>query len=317
MVCRSLLLTLILVMTVAGGSARLASTPIGLSLFFSDGTMAPLTLVGDAPRYLQEIDIMATVPSATDDGIDPIIEQGDLSRLDWTGVHQVEEDWRPAGDGTFQRQRFYRGARWMEGSSDFKVFPANGMGEILDEPFVLQAGRDDRLLPSNDAFVRRFVARADCHRMSGGRRLHRRRIHGAGARAGAARPEGRAAGSDVAGQHTTAGLEVERMIRRATAASSCHTCRPAVRRSHMDSTCESLRLDCAPAAGDYYVPGEVATFRLMFRDGAGTLLHPPASLPTYGEFFRGEVTSGLRYYDNFRLNPTTFYALKHRGIGTA
>jgi hypothetical protein len=310
MVCRLLLLTVILVMTVAGGSARLASTPIGLSLFFSDGTMAPLTLVGDAPRYLQEVDIIATVPSATDDGIDPIIEQGDLSRLDWTGVHQVEEDWRPSGDGTFQRQRFYRGARWMEGPSSVRVFPANDMGEILDDPLVLQAGRDDRLQPSDDAFVRRFVARQIA--------------------------TGCPAVGDCTGASFTAqglvqlrhALKVERRARTLPADTRQLVLRwsedPLAERSvellqmPADSAPFAYGFDVqitpvgTPAAGDYYVPGEVATFRLMFRDGAGTLLHPPASLPTYGQFFRGEVTSGLRYFDNFRLNPTTFYALKHR-----
>jgi hypothetical protein len=35
-------------------------------------------------------------------------------------------------------------------------------------------------------------------------------------------------------------------------------------------------------------------------------------LPTYGNFLRGEIVSGLRYYDGFRLNPTLYYALKHR-----
>jgi hypothetical protein len=310
MVYRSLLLTFILVMTVAGGSARLASTPIGLSLFFSDGAMAPLTLVGDAPRYLQEIDVIATVPSATDDGIDPVIAQGDLSRLDWTGVHQVDEDWRPSGDGTFMRQRFYRGARWMDGPSSFKVFPANDAGEIFDDPLVLQAGEDDRLQPSNDAFVRRFVARQI------------------------------ATGCPAVGDCTGAAFTAQGLVqlRHALKADERATTLPANTRQLVLKWSEdpqaARRVDVShvpadsapfaygfevqitpvgtPAAGDFYVPGEVATFRLTFRDGAGTLLYPPGSLPTYGQFFRGEVTSGLRYFDNFRLSPTTFYALKHR-----
>src|SRR5262249_14019723 len=67
----------------------------------------------------------------------------------------------------------------------------------------------------------------------------------------------------------------------------------------------------APANGSHYVPGEVASFRVTFRDGQGNCLHPPGHLPTYGQFLRGEITSGLRYHD-FSLSPTLYYALKHR-----
>src|SRR5688500_10433709 len=106
-----------------GLAASVPDEPVGLSLLFQNGTMAPLTLVGDAPRYLKEIDLVATVPTASDQGIQPLIDDSELSSLDWTGVEMVEEDWRPAGDGTFIRQRFYRKARWMEQPSLFLVTP--------------------------------------------------------------------------------------------------------------------------------------------------------------------------------------------------
>jgi hypothetical protein len=96
------------------GPATAAADPgaIGLSLFFTDGQMAPLTLVGDPARYLQEVDIVANTPvTTTDQGLAPLIESSDFSRLDWTGIHLVEEDWRPDVDGTWILQRFYRGAR--------------------------------------------------------------------------------------------------------------------------------------------------------------------------------------------------------------
>src|SRR5262245_66646206 len=83
---------------------------VGLSLFFQNGVMAPLSLVGDAPRYPQEIDILVTIPGPDDRGIEPLVQNSEFSSLDWRGVEMVEEDWRPAGDGTFIRQRFYRGA---------------------------------------------------------------------------------------------------------------------------------------------------------------------------------------------------------------
>jgi hypothetical protein len=73
----------------------------------------------------------------------------------------------------------------------------------------------------------------------------------------------------------------------------------------------SLQQIGAPA-DNVYAPGAPASFRVTFRDGAGNRLHPLGSLPTYGQFLRGEIVSGLRYFDGFRLTPTTYYALKHR-----
>jgi len=88
-------LMLFMIVIVGGvvAAKRATSSPdaIGLSLFFQNGQMAPLTLVGDAPRYLQEIDIVATVETTTDRGIEPIIEDSDLSALDWSGITMVEE----------------------------------------------------------------------------------------------------------------------------------------------------------------------------------------------------------------------------------
>jgi hypothetical protein len=132
---------------------------VGLSLFFQNGAMEPLTLVGDTPRYPQEIDILATVPSPGDLGIEPLVQNSEFSSLDWGGVAMVEEDWRPAGDGTFIRQRFCRGAAWMEGESVFEIVPTDDAGAAVGPPLIAHAGRDDRFLPPDDGFVRRFVAR--------------------------------------------------------------------------------------------------------------------------------------------------------------
>ncbi|HWN42721.1 MAG TPA: hypothetical protein VNW71_10900 [Thermoanaerobaculia bacterium] len=57
-----------------------------MSLLFQNSAMAPLTLVGDAPRYLREIDLVATVPTASDQGIQPLIDDSELASLDWTGA---------------------------------------------------------------------------------------------------------------------------------------------------------------------------------------------------------------------------------------
>ena len=115
-------------------SAHSHDEPMGLSLLFQNGAMAPIALVGTAPRYLQEIDLVAAVPSPVDRGIQPLLENGELVSLDWSGVEKVEDDWRPAGDGTFIRQRFYRHARWMEEASRFQVVPTRRAQKAVPVP---------------------------------------------------------------------------------------------------------------------------------------------------------------------------------------
>jgi len=149
------------------------ASPIGLSLFFQNGAMAPLTLVGDAPRYLQEIDITATVTSPTDEGVTPLIHTSEFSSLDWTGVTQVEEDWRPAGDGTFTRQHFYRGAAWMEQASKFLVFPTDSTGTQVGPPLIANAGKDDRLGLTDDGFAHLEKDREVLSREALGRAMER------------------------------------------------------------------------------------------------------------------------------------------------
>jgi hypothetical protein len=67
----------------------------------------------------------------------------------------------------------------------------------------------------------------------------------------------------------------------------------------------------APANGEYYVAGEDIQFRYILTDGAGNPLDEEGQLPTFSEFIFGGTGSGLRYFDLF-LNPTLYYALKHR-----
>src|SRR6185295_16506892 len=100
---KGLVLCGVLVAGLATGFVLIASAhddrsdhdPVGLSLLFQNSAMAPLTLAGAAPRYLQEIDVVASVPTQNDQGIQPLITSGELAALDWSGVKMVEEDWRP------------------------------------------------------------------------------------------------------------------------------------------------------------------------------------------------------------------------------
>ena len=273
--------------------------PVALSLIFQNGSMAPLTLVGDAPRFLKEIDLVATVPTQGDEGIQPLIDDSELSSLDWTGVEMVEEDWRPAGDGTFIRQRFYRNARWMDQTSLFLVTPTDDDGRPVGPPLRAH---------EKEGFIRRFVARQS------------------------------AFGCPAEGDCTGAAFVAQGLVQlRAPLQSKARTIpanatRLSLRWSRQPSTDRTVAVTHAafedfpygygfqpslaavnpPNNGSHYVPGETVLFRAAFRDGAGRRLHPAGSLPTYGQFLRGEVPSGIRYYNGFALFPTLFYALKHR-----
>jgi hypothetical protein len=285
------------------------TAPVGLSLLFQNGAMAPLTLVGDAPRYLREIDLVATVPTTDDRGIQPLLDDSELAALDWTGVEMVEEDWRAAGDGTFIRQRFYRKARWMERPSLFRVTPTDDAGRAVGAPLRAYAGTE-RLTSADDAFVRRFVARQSAFGCPA---------------------QGDCTGAAFVAQglvQLRVALQPEQQARsipaEATRLSLQWTEQAGLRRTVQVAHAApedfpygygfqpALDAVNAPANGSYYVPGETVRFQVSFRDGAGRRLHPAGSLPTYGQFLRGEVPSGLRYYNGFALFPTLYYALKHR-----
>lgn len=291
-------------------SANSLPDPVGLSLLFQNSAMAPVTLVGDAPRYLQEIDLMATAPTPDDRGIQPLIASGELASLDWSGVEMVEEDWRPAGDGTFIRQRFYRKARWMERPSVFRVVPTDDAGRAVGQPLLAYAGNDGRIGSQDDGFVRRFTARQS------------------------------AFGCPAQGNCTGATFVAQGLVQLRDALhpeQSARTIPPQATRlalwwSEQPNATRTVPIRHAapsdfpvgygfqpaldvinsPANQQYYVPGETVRFRVTFRDGAGRRLHPQGSLPTYGQFLRGEAPNGLRYYNGFALFPTLYYALKHR-----
>jgi predicted CXXCH cytochrome family protein len=284
-----------------GLAASAPDEPIGLSLLFQNSSMAPITLVGDAPRYLREIDLVATVPTASDQGIQPLIDGSELASLDWTGVEMVEEDWRPAGDGTFIRQRFYRKARWMEQPSLFLVTPTDDAGHPVGPPLRAHA---------DEGFVRRFVARqtafgcpaeGDC---TGAAFVVQGLVQLRGP-------------LDAGQRARTIPANATRLSLRWSEQPTADRTVPVAHAAPADFPYgygfqPALEAIDPPANGSHYVPGETVRFRVTFRDGAGRRLHSPGGLPTYGQFLRGEVPSGIRYYNGFALFPTLYYALKHR-----
>lgn len=283
--------------------------PVGLSLLLSNGVASDKTLVGLTPRFLQEIDIVESVPTATDVGIDPLISSGRVSGLDWAGVQQVEEIWVPSLDGTFTRERYYRNARWMDRASVFTVEAIGPGGGTLGVPWVVRAGRDDVQRASDDMFIRRFDARqlafgcasiGDC---TGASFVAEALVQVRGAlhpvvdarivppRTAQLRLSwNRLPGVDFS-------VDVERI--------------PASQAEFDDGFQVSLEPVAPPANGTHYQPGESVSFQVTFRDGSGERLHPPGELPTYAEYAAGQVESGLRYLD-LSLQTRLYYALKHR-----
>jgi len=291
----------------AGGGAD----AVGLSLFFNDGTMKPLTFYGNPPRYLNEIDIVtSTPPETTDRGIDSLMKLGELSKLDWTGVKIVDEDWRQSGDGMYQRQRFYRNAHWMNAPSDFVLYATDAGGRRLGATLTASAGRDDRMSNDDDFFARRFTVRqiaTGCRKVgdcTGARFVSQQLVQ--------VRHNRNARNRTVLLPPETAGLQLEWNQNR----SSHYTV--AVKHASPQSIPYGygfqveLSVVSAPKNGRLYMPGEAVKLQFTFRDGKGNRLHPAGSLPTYGQFIRDEAVNGLEYYDSPRLNSTVYYALKHR-----
>ncbi|HTV21817.1 MAG TPA: hypothetical protein VMG12_24175 [Polyangiaceae bacterium] len=284
-------------------------SPVGLSLFWSNGVASPKTLVGLTPRFIQELDIVESVPSSVDNGIAPLITGSGLSALNWTGVAQVEEIWVPSLDGTFTRERYYRNAQWMNAASVFTLQAIGPNGATLGDPWVVRAGRDDFQGPANDLFIRRFDARqlalgcasvGDC---SGASFVAEALVQVRGA----LHP---VLDSRIVPPRT-ASLRLS-WNRLPSTSFSVDVERIAQNEAEFDAGF-SVELDpaSAPANGNYYEPGETVSFRLSFLDGSGQRLHPVGSLPTYEEFVTGQVTSGLRYLD-LSLLTRLYYSLKHR-----
>jgi hypothetical protein len=291
-------------------SVTLQQPSAGLSLLFNNGAAPPKLIIGSSQRFVQEIDLVESVPTATDQGIQPLLDSSPTSSLNWNGVEQVEEIWVPAFDGTFTRERYFRGARWMEQPSTFRLRALDQNGNPVGLPWVVRAGRDDRLGPANDAFVRRFVARqsafgcasvGDCSAATGFTAQALVQLRDALNPVADARPvplatrELRLVWNRLPNQEYV--VEVER--------------EPAPEAELDYGFDVAIEPASTPANGTFYVPGETASFRMVFRDGQGHRLSPPGELPTYADYVNGDVESGLRYLDQ-TISTRLYYALKHR-----
>ncbi len=285
--------------------------PVGLSLFFQNGTAQPIALVGDSARYLQEIDISEQVVTATDEGIDPLLVAPQTADWDWRGAQLVEEEYVPSLDGTFTRERYYRGAKWMERPVRFTLTAHDADGKRIGHKLRFDAGTDDKWRRADDGFVRRLSARqlalgcsapGDCtgatyvaevlvqarsavHPERRARRIARRAV------------ELRLSMSLSGEKHTSRSVAVSHV--------------PKASAPYGYGFSVQLAPVSTPPGGDFYEPGDSVTFRLSFYDGQGQRLHPLGSLASYAEYMAGTVDSGLEYL-NLGLQTRLYYALKNR-----
>jgi len=285
-----------------------AGAGVGLSLLFENGSMKPLTFYGNPPRYLNEIDLVYTTPpQVADGGNNPLVQTGDTAALDWKGVEMVDEDWRRTGD-TFQRQRFYRNAAWMNAASEFTVYATDAQGRRVGAPLIMTAGRDDQASDRDDGFVRRFVARQI---------------------ASGCKKQGDCTGAQFVSQMLVQLRQNRNKVSRTlllppqtAALELAWSQQPgarytvAVKHAAADSLPFGygfqISLDVSPPQnGRFFAPGEEVKLRPVFRDGQSHRLFEPGNLPTYGQVARDEAVSGLGYY-NGKINSTLYYALKHR-----
>jgi hypothetical protein len=278
--------------------------PVGLSLFVRDGAAPAINLVGNTPRFLQEIDVVDSVVTSTDQGSAPAL--GLLPGVDWRGLHFIEEDWRAPGDGTWTRQRFYRGARWMERRSSFELQPLDKHGHPVGDKIVFDAGRDDHWNPQrDDGFVRRF----DVRQIVKG-------CQAQGDCSNATAYEVQALAQGRQAQHLDAAREIPAEATNLRLHWTAGTPDRTIAVTHSPTGAigygfvPKLQILTPPANGRFYQPGDTLSVRVGFFDGEGHQLNTSGSLPTYAQTLAGQA-NGLRYWDP-TLDATLYYALKHR-----
>lgn len=283
--------------------------PVGLSLLLENGVAPTLRLTKGPRRYLQELDMVERVSGNLDEGITPLFTAPSTSSLDWSGVTQVDEQWIPGLDGTFTRERYFRGAKWMERQSSFELTPRDAHGHRVGQRLHLDVGSDDKGRHRDDAFVRRFSARQralgcpqvnDC---SGATYIAEALVQARGA------THPRRNSEKISAQAVRFDLEW-------SAQPGLTRPIPLEQRERSQETWgHGFHIDLtevgAPANGQFYAPGDTVIFQVTFEDGEGKRLHAPGSLPTFEQVFTRQDDSGLRYLDP--TFPTRlYYALKHR-----
>ncbi len=284
---------------------------IGVALEVEDGEGAPLRIRAGQSFYVNQIDLRASVTASRDEGIKGLRRAGDFVALGWGGVKMVEEEFEmlPGPEG-FKRRRFYRDAAWMDVPSFFTVEPVDSRGNLTDTPILLEAGSNKKRRDSDDFFVRRMRAiqwtydcasPTDCSQASNF-------LEEALVELRNARTPGKAKTLTLSPKTTALRLR--------------WSLRPfvpfviPVEQVAQPAYDYGFSIDVTaltpPRPNGTYAPGTAIQFQLTLRDGAGTRLHAPGSLPTYNDVAFGPNEAGIQYYRAFFDSTATYYRRKHR-----
>jgi hypothetical protein len=187
----------------------------------------------------------------------------------------------------------------------------NAAGHIVGLPIIALAGRDDGRSQFDDGFVRRFDARQitfGCPSVGNCAGAQGYVAEGLAQLRNALNPEQDA--RRIPAHATQLGVLWSADLRSFRKAPVVHADRADVAWGYgFEPRIEPVN---APANGQFYTPGESLDLRLSFYDGEGNRLIPPGPMPTYDDFERDAIPSGLRYYDGFRQVLELYYAMKHR-----
>lgn len=283
---------------------------VGLALEVSNGAGIPLKVKKGQRFYLNQLDVRVANDTSVDQGVASLAQVGDFAGVPWNGVTQADEAFvgLSNADGTFERRRFFRDARWMQVPSTFTVTQLDAQGNPTAPPVVANAGSDDRRRESDAFFARRFRAiqyTKDCVSKS--------------SCAGAKKFEEEA----LVELRYSMSEDRSFRIRRKTASFSVQwSLRPGapwnipVTQIENPPYAYGLKVDVQPVtparADGTYAPGTDVRFQLTLRDGKGTRLHPVGSMPSYNEVIFGENPAGIQYYRAFFDPTTTYYRRKHQ-----
>jgi hypothetical protein len=248
--------------------------------------------------------------TSVDEGLSGLQGSGDWSSLDWSGLEEVDE--APIllqnGDGTWQRRRFYRFARWMDHDDRFTLEQVDASGRPTAPPIEVRAGSEFHPRDSDDFWDRRYrglqwtydcVTQSDC--------------------TGATSFQEEALVELRYAQHP----EKTFVMQPATTAFRLRwSLKPdepyviPVTQVASPTYDYGFSIDIQaltpPNPDGTYSPGTDITFQATLRDGSGNRLHPPGSMPTYDDVIFGPDPAGIQYYRAF-FDPTmTYYRRKHR-----
>lgn len=269
----------------------------------------PLRVRKGQKFFVEQLDLRASIAATVDDGVASLDQTGDWKDLDWRGIKFVDQEFGglPGANGLFTRRRYFTGAKWMERRSYFTVTQVDDRGFPTGVPILLNAGKDDRRLPGDSFFTRRFRAvqyTNDC--------VSKESCAGATNFVEEGLVELRYSEKDE---------NTFRFHPRTKALKVKWTERPGpaytipIEQVEDPDYAYGFKVEqkvlTPPRADGTYAPGTALTVQLTLKDGAGNRLHEPGTLPTYNEFLAGDP-GGIQYYRAFFDFSTTYYRRKHQ-----